>query len=68
MAARQHAEADPAAFGITSSFVDPRDPPPSRRDPPETRLVFPEMLGNPGPRGARLPAVAKVAPRCRGCR
>src|SRR4051794_23437798 len=36
-------------FGITTSFVNPRDPEAFRRAiRPETRLVFGETLGNPG--------------------
>ncbi|HUH83611.1 MAG TPA: O-acetylhomoserine aminocarboxypropyltransferase [Stellaceae bacterium] len=49
-------------FGISSSFVDPRDPAAFRaaiRD--ETRLVFAEVLGNPGLEVLDIPAVAAVA-------
>jgi O-acetylhomoserine (thiol)-lyase len=49
-------------FGITTSFVDPRDSQAFRdaiRD--ETRLVFAEVLGNPGLEVLDLPAVAEVA-------
>src|SRR3954468_24926511 len=49
-------------FGITSSFVDPRDPAAfAAAIRPETRLVFAEMLGNPGLEVLDIPAVAKVA-------
>ena len=49
-------------FGIAASFVDPRDPAAFRaaiRD--ETRLVFAEVLGNPGLEVLDIPAVAAVA-------
>src|SRR5665213_2998536 len=49
-------------FGINASFVDPRDPASFRRAiRPETRLVFAEVLGNPGLEVLDIPAVAKVA-------
>ena len=49
-------------FGITTSFVDPRDPAAfARAIRPETRLVFGEVLGNPGLEVLNLPEVAKVA-------
>jgi O-acetylhomoserine (thiol)-lyase len=49
-------------FGITTSFVDPRDPAAfARAIRPETRLVFAEILGNPGLEVLDVPAVAKVA-------
>lgn len=49
-------------FGITASFVDPRDPGAFRAAiRPETRLVFAEVLGNPGLDVLDLPAVAEVA-------
>src|SRR5712664_2175838 len=49
-------------FGITSSFVDPRDPAAfARAIRPETRLVFAEMLGNPGLEVLDVPALAAVA-------
>src|SRR5260221_5996093 len=49
-------------FGITTSFVDPRDPAAfARAIRPETRLVFAEVLGNPGLEVLDIPAVAKVA-------
>ncbi|EWY38174.1 O-acetylhomoserine aminocarboxypropyltransferase [Skermanella stibiiresistens SB22] len=49
-------------FGITTSFVDPRDSA-AFRDAirPETRLVFAEVIGNPGLEVLDLPAVAEVA-------
>lgn len=49
-------------FGITASFVDPRDPAAfARAIRPETRLVFGEVLGNPGLEVLDVPAVAAVA-------
>ncbi|WP_158046537.1 O-acetylhomoserine aminocarboxypropyltransferase [Skermanella pratensis] len=49
-------------FGITTSFVDPRDPAAFRATiRPETRLVFAEVLGNPGLDVLDLPAVSEVA-------
>jgi O-acetylhomoserine (thiol)-lyase len=49
-------------FGIEASFVDPRDPESFRRAiRPETRLVFAEILGNPGLEVLDVPAVAAVA-------
>ncbi len=49
-------------FGITTSFVDPRDPTAfAAAIRPETRLVFGEVLGNPGLEVLDVPAVAKVA-------
>jgi len=49
-------------FGITTSFVDPRDPDAfARAIRPETRLVFGETIGNPGLEVLDLPAVAEVA-------
>src|SRR5690606_37475237 len=49
-------------FGITTTFVDPRDPDGFRRAiRPETRLVFAEILGNPGLEVLNVPEVAKVA-------
>ena len=49
-------------FGIEASFVDPRDPAAFRAAiKPETRLVFAEILGNPGLEVLNVPAVAKVA-------
>ena len=49
-------------FGITASFVAPRDPDAFRRAiRPETRLVFGETIGNPGSEVLDLPAIAAVA-------
>ncbi len=49
-------------FGITTSFVDPRDPAAfAAAIRPETRLLFGEVLGNPGLDVLDLPAVAAVA-------
>ncbi|HVM77492.1 MAG TPA: O-acetylhomoserine aminocarboxypropyltransferase [Stellaceae bacterium] len=49
-------------FGIEASFVDPRDPEAFRAAiRPETRLVFAEILGNPGLEVLDVPAVAAVA-------
>ncbi len=49
-------------FGITTSFVDVRDP--AAFDAairPETRLVFGEVVGNPGLEVMDVPAVAAIA-------
>ena len=49
-------------FGITTTFVDPRDPAAfadAIRD--ETRLVFSETIGNPGLEILDIPAVAELA-------
>jgi O-acetylhomoserine (thiol)-lyase len=49
-------------FGITTTFVDPRDPAAFKEAiTPDTRLVFAETLGNPGIEVLDLPAVADVA-------
>jgi O-acetylhomoserine (thiol)-lyase len=49
-------------FGITASFVDPRDPEAFRAAiQPETRLIFAEVLGNPGLEVLDLSAVSEVA-------
>ena len=49
-------------FGIEASFVDPRDPAGFRAAiRPETRLVFAEILGNPGLEVLNVPAVAQAA-------
>jgi O-acetylhomoserine (thiol)-lyase len=49
-------------FGITASFVDPRNPLAFKAAiRPETRLVYGETLGNPGLEVMDLPAVAQVA-------
>ena len=49
-------------FGITTTFVDPRDPQAfADAIRPETRLVFAETLGNPGIEVLDVSAVAEVA-------
>jgi O-acetylhomoserine (thiol)-lyase len=49
-------------FGITTTFVNPRDPEAFRKAiRPETRLVFGETLGNPGLEIIDLPAISKIA-------
>ncbi|MBI1245964.1 MAG: O-acetylhomoserine aminocarboxypropyltransferase [Alphaproteobacteria bacterium] len=49
-------------FGISATFVDPRDPAAfAAAIGPATRLVFGEVLGNPGLEVLDVPAVAKVA-------
>ncbi|HUK09131.1 MAG TPA: O-acetylhomoserine aminocarboxypropyltransferase [Stellaceae bacterium] len=49
-------------FGIEATLVDPRDPEAFRRAiRAETRLVFAEILGNPGLEVLDVPAVAEVA-------
>lgn len=49
-------------FGIETSFVDPRRPEGfAAAVRPETRLVFAELVGNPGLEVLDLPAVAAVA-------
>ncbi|TWT02051.1 O-acetylhomoserine aminocarboxypropyltransferase [Reyranella sp. CPCC 100927] len=49
-------------FGITTTFVDPRDLDGMRKAiRPETRLVFGETIGNPGGEVLDLPAVAQIA-------
>ena len=49
-------------FGITTSFVDPRDSAAyGAAIRPETRLVYAEILGNPGLEVLDVPAVAEVA-------
>ena len=49
-------------FGITTSFVNPRDIDGFRRAiRPETRLVFAETIGNPGLEVLDVPALAEVA-------
>ena len=49
-------------FGITASFVNPRDPAAfAKAIRPETRLVFAEVLGNPGLEVLDIADVAKVA-------
>ena len=49
-------------FGITTTFVDPRDPEAFRTAiKPNTRLVFGETLGNPGLEILDLPTISKIA-------
>ncbi|NMG74968.1 O-acetylhomoserine aminocarboxypropyltransferase [Aromatoleum diolicum] len=49
-------------FGITTTFVDPRDPAAWRAAVrPETRLFFGESLGNPGLDVLDIPTVADIA-------
>jgi O-acetylhomoserine (thiol)-lyase len=49
-------------FGITTTFVDPRDPDAFKKAiTKDTRLVFGETIGNPGCEVMDLPAVAAVA-------
>ncbi len=49
-------------FGITTTFVNPRDPEAFRTAiRPETRLLFAETLGNPGLEVLDIPAIADVA-------
>lgn len=51
-------------FGITTSFVDPRDPAAfAAAIRPETRLVFGEVLGNPGLEVLNIPVIADIAHR-----
>src|SRR5260221_11623156 len=52
----------PPPFATPPTFVAPPAPPPSPRPTrPEPRLVFAEVLGNPGLEVLDIPAVAKVA-------
>ena len=49
-------------FGITATFVDPRDPAAFEAAiRPETRLVFGETLGNPGLEVMDLPVIGEIA-------
>ena len=49
-------------FGIDTTFVDPRDPAAfAAAIKPNTRLVFAEVVGNPGLEVLDIPAVALVA-------
>ena len=49
-------------FGIETTFVDPRDPESFRAAiGPHTRLLFGEILGNPGLDVLNIPRVAEVA-------
>ena len=51
-------------FGIETTFVDPRDPAAfAAAIRPDTRLVFGEILGNPGLEVLNVPAVAEAAHR-----
>ncbi len=51
-------------FGIETTFVDPRDVDAfARAITPDTRLVFAEILGNPGLEVLNVPAVAQAAHR-----
>ena len=49
-------------FGITTTFVNPRDPDAFRQAiGPRTRLLFGETLGNPGLEVLDIPAVSDIA-------
>jgi O-acetylhomoserine (thiol)-lyase len=49
-------------FGITTTFVNPRDPEAFRKAiKPETRMIFGETLGNPGLEILDLPTISKIA-------
>ena len=49
-------------FGIETTFVNPRKPEEFRKAiRPETRLVFGEIIGNPGLEILNVPAVAEIA-------
>jgi O-acetylhomoserine (thiol)-lyase len=49
-------------FGITTTFVDPRDPDAfAAAITPQTRLLFGETLGNPGLEVLNIPAISEVA-------
>jgi len=49
-------------FGISTTFVDPRNPAAfAAAVTPATRLVFVELVGNPGLEVADLPALAEIA-------
>ncbi len=51
-------------FGIETTLVDPRDPQAiAAAIRPETRLIFGEVVGNPGLEVMDLPAVAEIAHR-----
>jgi len=53
-------------FGIETTFVDPREPQQFKEAiRPETRLVFGEVVGNPGLEVMDLPAVAEIAHRAK---
>ena len=49
-------------FGITTTFVDPRDPDAFAKEiTPATRLIFGETIGNPGGEVLDIPRVAAIA-------
>ena len=49
-------------IGITTTFVDPRDPDAfAAAITPQTRLLFGETLGNPGLEVLNIPAISEVA-------
>ena len=49
-------------FGITTTFVDPRDPGAfASAITPDTKLLFGETLGNPGLEVLNIPAISEVA-------
>ena len=49
-------------FGITTTFVDPRDVEAFRKEiTPATRLIFGETIGNPGGEVLDIPRVADIA-------
>jgi len=49
-------------FGITTTFVDPRDPGAfAKAMTKDTRLVFGETIGNPGCEVMDLPAISEIA-------
>jgi O-acetylhomoserine (thiol)-lyase len=53
-------------FGITTTFVKPRDLDGFRKAiRPETRLIFGEVLGNPGLEVLDMPRVAEIAHKAR---
>jgi O-acetylhomoserine (thiol)-lyase len=53
-------------FGITTTLVDPRKPEAFRAAiRPETRLLFAEVVGNPGLEVLDLPALAEIADKAR---
>ena len=53
-------------FGITTTLVDPRKPEAFREAiRPETRMIFAEIVGNPGLEVLDLPALAEIAEKAR---
>ena len=53
-------------FGIETTFVDPRDPEAFRAAiRPETRLLFGEVLGNPGLDVLNIPVISEIAHEAR---